>query len=552
MKYLWVLMIFITPLAAEYEPNRILFLLTQGHTEEAIDIYQEHYKAKGKHDFELLQQISLIVLDQSFKSREPEVQLMAVFSAGLAGNDRAFYLLEEALRSSFPQIQIVALQFLGRTQNDQAYELINRAMGSPYALIRVEAAHQLAKKKHPKATAQIEALMQKIDASALTIFPQLFATVGDEAALKNLRKLMSHKNHKVRVAAILSACNFHRDDLLPEIRKLARQHDSRQQEAAATALGIFQDHASIDLLTHLAQSPHISLSIAALCSLYQLGNKSVALSLELLAKQGNLFAIYALGSIPGSEDTLASLAKSNQLQIRLNATLALLELKDRRAMPGLMEILVHDMRDLALDQIHSHGKSLTAWKAIPSATHQNEDDKVLHEVSLSFKEELLEMALALPEDDFLKLARLLFDTKQNALVPYLVELLVNLDTEGAISLLKQQQQKAGAPLIRNYALLGLLKLKEEGPYSALLTEWVTKQQEVEMMKFRELVPYDLRDPHSTYALTPQESARLLVESLEVLGNANEEAGIDLLLKVFKEGHPRNRPVVAALLLHFAQ
>lgn len=535
---------------SSFEANRILFMMTQGKVKEALTLYTETHS--NKHDYDLLQKISLLLLDRGIKSTEPEEQLMAIFGASIANNDNSYYLLEEGIRSSFPQIQLVALNFLSKTQNDDAYELINSAMSSPYPLIRLEAAYQLAQKKHPKATAQIEALMQKIDSSATFVFPQLFALVGDDASMKILRKLMHHTDHEVRVAAILSAVKYNRDDLLPSIRKLAKQHDVRQQEACAMALGFFKDQSSLDILENLSQSPHVSVQIASHAALYSMGIKKSAEALKNLALQGNLFAIEALSQIPGSEETLAFLLKSNQIQIRLNATLALLELKDRRALSGLADILLRDMRDLAFTEVASQGKALTAWKAIPSVSEQGEAASVLLELSLAFREEILEKCLKLPEQDFLIIAKALFDAKQNDLIPLLVRILVNLDTPEAIALLKDQQQKAGAPLIRNYATLGLVEMKEEGSYVETLKQWVIKQQEVDILKFRTFVPFDMREPNSTYELTPQESARLLVESLETLSGQEDNEGVDLLLQVLKEGHQKNRYVVAGLLLRAVQ
>lgn len=543
-----LIMAFAVPLMGMYEGNRILFSLSQGQTEQAIELYQEFQKSKGKHDFALLHQVCHVLLDQGFKSREPEDQLMAIFGAGLAMNDRSFYLLEQGLKSPFPQIQVAALNFLGKSHQDEAYPLINKMMASPYALIRLEAAYQLALIKHPKATAQIESLMQKVDPAAHAVFPQLFALSGDDAALKILRKLMNHTDHEVRIAALISAAGSGRDELLPQIRKLAAQHDIRQQEAAALALGVFQDQPSEPVLRTMAKSVHPNVQIAALTSLYILGSKESIPPLQTYAKQGDLFAIQALGSIPGSEEILASLAKVAQLQIRLNATLALLELKDDRCLNGLFEILLRDSRDLAFTEIATPGKALKARKAIPSAHALGEESELLLELSLQFREEVLVKAIELKEETFLLLANKLFAAKQNELIPMLVTLLVNLDTEKSIALLKQQQQKAGAPLIRAYATLGLVKLKEDNYYRELLKEWILSQKDREMMKFRTFVPFDLRD---TYELTPQETSRFLIESIQVLAETQEQDSIDLILHLLKEGHPRNRPVLAGLLLKVA-
>jgi HEAT repeat protein len=285
--------------------------------------------------------------------------------------------------------------------------------------------------------------------------------------------------------------------------------------------------------------------------LYILGIKESAILLQELAEQGDPFAIDALGGIPGSEEVLAKLSRTPNINIRLNAILSLLKLKDKRCLSGLFEILITDPRDLAFAEISTPGRGLKAWKAIPSANHQGDEAAALLELSLQFKETVLTLALELEEEYFLFLANKLFESKQNDLVPILVHLLANLDTEDSIALLKNVQQKAGAPLIRAYATLGLVKLKEEGPYSEQLKEWVISGQNLDIMKFRTFVPFDMRDVASTYELTPQETSKFLIEAIQILAETQEQDSINLLLQLLKDGHPRNRPVIAGLLLRVA-
>lgn len=543
----WTLCFF-APLSALNEGNRILFILSQGQVEQGIELYQKFAEEKGKHDYTLLEQMSLLLIDRGFKSKEPEDQLMSIFGAGIASNDRTLYLLEEGLKSPHPQIQVAAMHMLGSSHHDFAYESIQRMMASPHALIRLEAALQLAKVKHPQATAQIESLMQKVDPRAIPLFPQLFAISGDDASIKILRKLMHHQDHQVRIACMISAAANQRDDLLPEIRKLASQHDIRQQEAACLALGIFQDLQAEPILRKMALSPHGAVKVAALKALSSLGIKEASLGLQQVALTGDLFAIDALGSAPGAEETLATLASSPDIHVRLNASMSLLKLQDSRAVPGLLEILIRDMRDLAFSEIATPGRGLKAWKAIPSASHQGDNAPLLQELSLQFREEALTLALELEEEIFLQIAKKLFETKQNDLIPLLVHLLVNLDSEKALALLKEQQQKAGAPLIRAYATLALVKLKEEGGYLNALQTWILSQKNLDMMQFRTLVPFDLRDTGSTYELTPQETSRFLIEAVQLLAESKEEESLNILIQLLKDGHARNRPVIAGLIL----
>ncbi len=195
-----------------------------------------------------------------------------------------------------------------------------------------------------------------------------------------------------------------------------------------------------------------------------------------------------------------------------------------------------------------------AWKVIPSAAQQKMQNPFdLMALSLSVREMLLRGALELPEESFLSLAEEIFDSRQSDLVPLLVELLENLSTPAALDLLKQKSQTSGAPLIRAYCNLGLFRLKENGPYEALVKEWIHKQKSEEMIRFRPVVARsNYRMPESSFELTLEESSRLLIDSLQALADRHEEISIDMLLSLLKEGNPKNRYILAGLLLHAIQ
>lgn len=532
--------------------NRVLYLIQTGNTSQALQLYRKHYEETKHHDFELIQQIGLILLDQGFRTRDPEVQLLTLFGAGISTNEKVLYILEEGLNSNVPQLQLISLNFLARYQNDNADYALNRAMASNFILIRLEAAFHLCQKKYPTAVGQTEALMQKLPGEAASVFPQLFALVGTEDALKVLRRLMSHPDIQVRVESILSAAKHGRDDLLPRIRTLAKHHGPAQQEACAFALGVLKDEASFERLQTLASSPTPSVALAALQALYRLGKKEAATGIMKMAKEQNLFAIEALGEIAGSEQLLFELTKNGNMHVKANAALALLERRDPRCLTALCEVLIKDSRDVIFTRIGTIGKSLSAWRAVPSAKQNLQDNPVLFEMSLSMREAALTKALELPEKDFLNLAYTLFELQQNDLVPVLVDLLENKQTPGCIELLKKYQQKAGAPLIRNYCNLALYRLKETGPYDVLLREWVAKQHDKDFIRFRPVIPWELRESTFSYHLTPEETSRLLVESFETLAQSQDEKDVNVLLDAIENGNPKNKYALAGLLLRATQ
>lgn len=533
------------------ESSRILFLMQAGHTHTAMKLYQQYYEQLGYHDRDLIQQIGLALLDQGNEASEPETQLLTLFGAGISMNENAIYILEEGLKSPNPQLQLVAMNFLSRLQNDSADEVLKRGMGSNYLLIRLECLSHLAEKKVPSASEYADALMCKVDPKLLPLFPQFYAMVGNADAMKVLRKLLSNPKEKVRVEAIYNATKYGRDDLLPMVRLLATHHLMGQQEACAAYLGVMKDEASAPKLEAMVNSGSATVRLAALQALYRLGRHEVLADIEKAAKAHDLFAITMLGDIPGGENCLSELSKSSNIQVRINATLALLNRLDTRCLPTLADLLVRDSRDLAFAKLSSPSKALYCYKVIPSARQNIKEDPIAFELSLNIRETVLEKTLKFPEQNFLQIANSLLEVQQHDLIPTVVDLLEELRTPGAIALLKKYDQKIGAPLIRNYCTLALYRLKEEGPYADQLKAWVAQQQK-ENFIFRPMIPWEMREESGPHQLTPQERSRLLIESFETLAENQDDWGINVLLNAICNGNSANKYALAGLLIRAAQ
>jgi HEAT repeat protein len=532
-------------------PRHILFLMQAGHHEKAITAYKELKAQKGSHDLDLLQEISLILLDQGMRSSDRHIQLLTLLGAGISFHDRAFYIIEEGVNSKIPELQLVSLSLAGKMQTDRALDILQKMMGSSYFILRLEAAFFLAQQKHNRATEQIESLMCKVTDEALPVFPKLYAMIGDARSIHLLRKLMSHPNLKVRLEAVHAAAESGRDDLLPEIRMLSAQHDIAQQEACAYVLGVLKDEKSVARLEKLAKDNTPTVRLAALQALYKLGRQNVRQPIEAKAKEGDIFAISALKDIHGTEDLLASLCQNGNLQIKVNAAIGLLEQRDPRCLVPICEILIKDRRDLEFVKISSPGRGLTAWKVVPSSYYNLKEDAAAFQSSLALRESCLIKAAELPEQTFLLLARKIFYAQQNDLIPVLVQVLENLKSKEAMNLLKEQHQRFGAPLIRNYCNLALIKSREPGPWHEDLVNWVTKQQEADLISLKPALPWEVKLGVS-YELSGEETSRLLVEALEVLAHQQEDKGIDILLETILQGNPKNKYGVAGLLIRATQ
>lgn len=533
----------------------ILYLLQSKEFGRSIDLYREYKQSLGRHDFEVLQQMALLILEQGARSLDPETQLMSIFASGIAGISASVDILEAGILSTEPQTQMAAIQFLGRLQDDRSEELLTKAMSSDFFFTRMEAAHQLALRKSRTAVGQIESLMYKVPPQMRFFFPPFFALIGTSDAIALLKHMMDDPFHMTRIEAILSAARFGRDDLLPFIRTRATHLNVAEQEACAAAIGLLKDSKSLPLLRTLSNSPSVNVKLAAKQALYSLGEESAKEEICSLAKEGNPFAIALLADIPDSEDLLFSLTKHAQLQVRFNAVFALLRHSDPRVAAPLIEFLIRDSRDLGFQPQNTVGNALMSWKVIPSAQqHKQEGPYDLNSLSVNVREYLLKECLELPSSQFLLIAEAIFDAKQTDLIPLLISLMENLQTPDAIHLLQAKAQTVGAPLIRSYCELALLRLKKADHYKTSVLQWIAKTKNLEMFRFRPMLPWNVRlsDKNTPFELTPEENSRLLIECYQTIVEEHDEMSIEILLEGLQTGHPKNRPVLAGLLIQAIQ
>lgn len=529
------------------DQRHVLFLIHANEIEKGIDKYLKICIDQNKPDFDTLQTICLILLQNGANSKDSESQLLALFGAGTASSSKSLDILEKGLLSSDPQVQMTALHFLGQFPEDRIDNLLIRAMGSEFLPIRMEAAYLLAQRRHPQAVGQIQTLMGKLPYFFKPYFPPLFAISGTKEAIHVLKKLIFDPNPYVRIQAISSAATLQRDDLLPLIRKCIAHPNIAEQEASAFALSVLQDSDSIASLQRLTRSVDEQVRLSAYKALYLLGDHSYATSILKLAKQKNLFAIEALSEIPNSEDLLYELCLDKNIQVRVNAVISLLKRKDPRCIPYLKEILIKDSKDIAFQIQHSMGRSLRAIKVISSAKQRLKDPFIDLSLSLSLKEHFLRETLELDPLHFLKVARMILDQRQNDLVPLLMSLLENVQTKEVISFLKHYAQKAGAPFIRDYCNLALFRLDEGKEYELYIRAWLKRQNHLNIIQLKPVLPWNIR-PKDHYTLDPDEASKLLIDIYLTLAAKQDEKSIYAVLEALKKGNPKNRYVLAGLLI----
>lgn len=545
-KILFVLCLAHTYCFGQVDNHYVLYLLHNGKIDKAFSLYQKNMG--DKHDFSCLRQMGLILLQKGAVDSDQEVKLLSMFGAGLSANRAALEIFEKGLSDKDPNIQMIALHFLSSIPDKYSEELLIRSMSSPFLPIRMEAAYYLASRKHPHALGHIEALMNRLPPFLKIYFPQFFATIGTGEATVVLKKLLSDLYLGVRIESISSIANQKRDDFLPIIRKKLTHCHAAEQEACAMALGVMRDTSSIAALKKLSNSNDDNVKLSALKSLYFLGKTSYEKQIIQMAKKRNLFAINALGSISGSEDLLFSLTKSRDMQVKINAALALLMRKDPRSIPPLEEILIQDSRDLAFQMRSSLGKAHRCLSSISSAWTDTEKRQINLGISFSIKEYILDQTLQLPEKDFFTLCGNLFNRKQQYLIPHLIALCEKNGSKAAISFLKKNAEKTGAPLIRAYCNLALFRLGQKGPYKDRLHKWVLENIDAEIIKLRTILPWKDRLFKNSYLLTEKENSQLFIDIINALSLNKDLESISLLLEVIKKGNPKNKYVLAGLLV----
>ena len=121
--------------------QQIPYLMQCNEIRRSIDLYQEYRKELGRHDFEILQQMAMILLEQGAHSDDPEKQLLSLYGSNIGGISSSIDILESGVQSRHPQTQLAAIQLIGQLQDDRSDELLTKAMSSDFFYTRMEAAY---------------------------------------------------------------------------------------------------------------------------------------------------------------------------------------------------------------------------------------------------------------------------------------------------------------------------------------------------------------------------------------------------------------------------
>ena len=547
MKKFIVITLLMAPLQAE-PPQHLLFLVKNQQIHSAIEQYRAYMQAEGEADFEFLHELAWSLIAEGCAQEDPEINLLALFGASLSTQDKALPYFIKGFHSSNPNVQAASLNFLAKMNHDQADRELLSGLSSNQILIRFMTLQLMAEKKMQGASLQAEALLAKLPKELHPLFPPIFALIGDDLSMKQLRRFLSDPDDRTRASAILSVLATQHEEYLPQIRRAAKQVNPLLQETAAACLGAFQDDKSRDILFKLTKSPNRDVKTTALKALRQMDDPKAKELLFEEAKQGNILAFNELGFLKGFEGFLAQHLHHADKNVRINAAMALLEQKDPKCLPVLEEYLLNDRNSLILTPNFTLSKACYFWKFVPCTFgEEDEETQAKLEKMLQAKELLLSKIFDLPQKYSLKLAEKLFEVQQNSLLPSLVLLLENSGSEEAIDLLKKYQQQIGAPFVRMICTLALYRLGEEGPYKQLLKNFIKDWRGNELIQFRPIIA-DAIEHYPGHELTPTEVSRLLIESLESLVGMQDNETIDIILNAIQHGNPKNKYALAGILV----
>jgi hypothetical protein len=537
---------------ATFEDQRIQFLIAKKEYSKAIDTYQKLYGKKNQVNQEVLQVLGQSILEDSISSLDSKEQLLGLYGLMISQSSGIDFDFSKLIDSKDPSVQMLTIQYLSSLNEDIVENWLNKAMSSPYLPVRLQALGVLVEHKSKLALSHIESLYYRLPEMYRPIFAQYYAALGTPFAIKILKQMLSDPNPQMKVASLLSITQFKRDDFKEEVKKILSQPDPMVQESAIFSLAEMQDLTACDLIKTYSNSSYPNLKLAALNGLLAFHQEKYQEQLFELASKGDLYAIFALGTVFNSEKTLIELAKSSDYQIKFNAMHGLVEKKHPLSKSLLIDFFkTHSLYD-GIGPSFSVGKTQVCLKIFPAFMKQFEKSKefcnYIQGMTLMIRSRLLVQALDLKEDDFIEIAEVILENDIWDVIPTLVKLLENCHSEKTIAMLKKMTQKVGSPRTRLYSLIALARLKEPF-YTAQFFEYFQSQNPQVIVKLQTFDTQEtsLKKP-SRFLLTPDEHSQVLLEAYETMVHLHDERVFPILLNAIVQSPKENKPVLAGLLL----
>ena len=534
--------------------SQILYLISKGDQVKGLEKYKEYTIKSGDHDYKLLRELCLMIIEDGISKGTEEDSLLALIAMEITGEDFFTHHLGKLLKSSFFPVQAKTLSLLKRIDNDYSDILIKSCLSSNFIMLRLEALSILVQKHNKTALGQVEALMNMVHKRYHPIFVDFYAMAGTKYAISTLKQMLSDIDLNLNLAAVLAAKNYQIEELIPSLRNCLTHTSPIIREATASALGSFHDGGSTIKLEKLCLSKHVETRLSAQYALYTMGKKSKREDIIALAKDGNLYAISLLSRIDGSAKPLHEIYYSDDNDLRINSAISLLEIKDPLCLPVIRDLVTLDKDVYYINITHSAGRSFRHLKVAPLATAENKQMiPQLKQQTLMIQNELLAKSIDLPRKKFMNIIDDIFLKKRNSLIPTAIALLENFDDEESLEYLRNKSKTLGAPFIRTSCHLSLWKSTRDPLHKEAISSWLKEFGKHEMISFSQNTNKNKKKNSVTgYELSLQERSHLLIQSFLHICISHEKAGLDSIIDAMTSGHEKNRLPLAGVLLKTIQ
>lgn len=521
--------------------GHLQFLLQQGQVDSVLQLTQNPHQTPLSTT--VLRSLALSLLKQGMQTRDPETQLLTLFGAAVSCNEQACEILEIGLKSPFLPMQLLAVQGVARLQLDRSEDVLVKAMGSPFFMVRLEALEQLANLHNPIVLSLAEALFCKAPLPLLLSYPSILAKVGTKPAIMKLRRFLTDPSLELRVAALLHMHSLAREDLLPYIRSKLLSASLPEQEAAAFLVGSLGDNHLLAPLQTLASSKDLFVRLSAADALLHLGEEKAFRIIQREVEKKNCYAISLLGKWQDPLSHLPTLLQDQQAHVRINALLAALHMGVSLPIPLCKEVLLQDPKQTLMTSQHSPGTCLVSLASTPTYTIPSSLLPAALESDLAIKEKILTHLHRQDPPAFFSLADAVVKARREELLPTLMALLQEDGSPDAVEWLTRYTDTLGAPFIRNTCLLTLYRIQKKKEWGVMLREWAKEKNQTFFLQLEQKGSHKDR-----YLLSPEQTSGLLIQIFETFAAERDPEGIQMLLEGIALGHPKNRYVLAGLLL----
>ncbi len=521
--------------------GHLQFLLQQGQADTVVRLTQNADQPPLSPT--LLRSLALALLKQGIHERDPETQLLALFGAAFSCNEHAYEILAIGLQSPFLPMQLLAVQGIARLQSDRSEALLVKAMGSPFPLVRLEALELLADLQNPLTLSLAEALFWKAPRPLLLFYPPILAKMGTKPATMKLRRFLSDPSLDMRVAALLHIHALAREDLLPCVRSKLLSASLPEQEAAAFVVGSLGDNRLVAPLQTLSSSKDVFVRLSAANALLSLGEEKAFQVIQSEVEQKNCYAISLLSQWQDPLSHLPPLMQDKDPSVRLNACIASLQMGSPIPLSFCREVLLQDPKQTLLTSQPSPGTCLVSFALTPTYTIPSALLPAALEHDSKIKERIMTHLHGQDRTAFFSVADALVQARREELLPSLMTLLQEDGSPQALGWLSRHAEALGAPFIRNFCLLTLYRIQKKQEWGKMLREWAKEKNQTFFLQLEQKGSKKER-----YLLTPEQTSGLLIQIFETFAAERDPEGIQVLLEAIASGHPKNRYVLAGLLL----